>query len=125
MTKYPCTTCNKNVNNNHRAIQCDICDKWIHLKCNFLNSKDYEDLKNSEEPFFCIQCIELNIPFSKLSNKEFVISVINGVDGFQENETNIDFLLPSQMATVLELNSFINEKYNSLSNDEDDDDTPQ
>ena len=120
MSKFPCSSCKNNVNQNHRAIQCDICDRWIHLKCNFLNTKDYENLKNSEESFYCIKCIESNLAFSKLSNKEFVISVINGINGFN-NDTDIDFLSPSQMDTVFELNNFINKKVNSLSDDNQDD----
>ena len=122
MSKFPCSVCEKNVNTSHRAIQCDICDRWIHIKCNLLNSKDYENLKHSDEPFYCIKCIETNIAFSKLSNKEFVLSVINGVNGFS-NETDIDFLSPTQMGTILNLNNFINTKMNSLSDvDEGDDD---
>ena len=122
MTKFPCSSCEKNVNKNHRAIQCDLCDKWIHLKCNFLDSKDYDNLKNSNDFFFCIKCYETIFPFSKLSNKEFIISVINGVSGFNKNndEINIDFMPPSQMNTILELNNFINQKFNSLSDDKED-----
>ena len=125
MSKFPCSSCKNNVNQNHRAIQWDICDRWIHLKCNFLNTKDYENLKNSEESFYCIKCIESKLAFSKLSNKEFVISVINGINGFN-NDTDIDFLSPSQMDTVFELNNFINKTVNSLSDDDEDDtdDTP-
>ena len=120
MTKFPCSSCEKNVNKNHRAIQCDICDRWIHIKCNFLNSKDYECLKNSEESFICIKCIECNIPFSKLSYKEFVISIINGVNGFQE-ETNIDFIPPSHYG---HLNDFINQKLSTPSDEDVDDGIP-
>ena len=124
MTKFPFSSCEKNVNKNHRAIQCDICDKWIHLKCNFLNSKDY-NLKKSDDPFFCIKCFETILPFSKLSNREFIIYIINGVTGFNNDEINIDFMPSLQMDTILELNNFINQKFNSLShdNDNEEDDT--
>jgi hypothetical protein len=101
-----------------------ICDKWVHLKCNLLDSKDYDDLKKSDDPFFCIKCIESNIPFSKLLNNDFVISIINGINGFNSNDTDIEFLLPSQMNTITELNNFINTKINSFANDiESDEDT--
>ena len=99
MTQFPSYSCEKNVNKNHQAIQCDICDKWIHLKCYFFNSKDYDNLKKSDDPFFCIKCYETILPFSKLSNREFIIYIINGVTGFNNDEINIDFLPSSQMAT--------------------------
>ena len=29
---YPCEICNKNVNWNAKAIQCDGCDVWFHAR---------------------------------------------------------------------------------------------
>ena len=125
MPKFPCRSCNKNVNENHKEIQCDICDIWIHIKCNFLNKNDYEYLQNSpNSPFYCIKCIEENLPFSKLLNKEFCISIINGVDNYNEN-MNIDFLLPSQNTTIDKLNTYIQQKFQLMTSEtDDDDDTP-
>ena len=34
---FHCKICNININNKDRAIQCDICQFWIHMKCNKLN----------------------------------------------------------------------------------------
>ena len=42
MQKYQCSVCSKNVNNNHRAICCDICD----VCCNLFDVKDYNKMKN-------------------------------------------------------------------------------
>ena len=39
-TKFPCGVCSKPVANNHNALCCDSCDKWVHIKCNFLNKKN-------------------------------------------------------------------------------------
>ena len=30
--KYPCTVCKFSVLNNHKAILCDICQNWTHLR---------------------------------------------------------------------------------------------
>ena len=118
MTKFPCSSCEKNVNTNHRSIQCDICDHWIHLKCNFLNSKDYDNLKISD-PVFCIKCFETIIPLPKLYNKEFKIYVINGVNNYNKDKTNIYFLPPSEANSIFELNNLINQKFSPLSDDKD------
>ena len=42
----PCGKCNRPVAKNHKAIQCDICDKWIHIKCNSLKNSDYVHYQN-------------------------------------------------------------------------------
>ena len=31
---YPCKICNVNVNNKDSAARCDICQSWVHAKCN-------------------------------------------------------------------------------------------
>ena len=38
-TKFWCGICSKSVANNHNALCCDNCDKWVHIKCNFLDKK--------------------------------------------------------------------------------------
>ena len=50
-----------------------------------------------------------------------MFSVINGIIGVND-ETNIDFLSPNQMSTILNLNNFINTKMNSLSDDDEEGD---
>ena len=65
--KFPCKICKKSVNSNHRSIQCDLCDNWIHLKCNNLNDIDYNVLKNSNEPWYCISCTTVNTTLWKFN----------------------------------------------------------
>ena len=85
MPNYPCSVCSKNVNSNHRAICCDICDRWVHVRCNLLGEKDYNQMKNDplkDEPtkmFYCISCIEDNMPFTKLSDPDYYAIVKKGV----------------------------------------------
>jgi hypothetical protein len=35
--KYPCTNCKKGKRSNQRAIQCDFCDEWTHMRCIMYN----------------------------------------------------------------------------------------
>ena len=39
-TRFPCSVCCKAVANNHNVLCCYSCDKWVHIKCNFLNKKN-------------------------------------------------------------------------------------
>jgi hypothetical protein len=77
------------------------------MKCNLLNQNDYKLLQNSQDSFYCIRCIEENIPFSKLSDNEFKIS--RGISSFiNENETNIQFFSDDQQKYLQNINKVIN-----------------
>lgn len=54
--KFPCGTCEKGVRRNQRAIQCDDCNLWFHLKCIDLLLTEYELLGNSTDSWFCKKC---------------------------------------------------------------------
>ena len=41
---YPCGICQKNVNNNQKAITCSSCNLWIHIKCNGTTSEEYNEM---------------------------------------------------------------------------------
>ncbi|XP_057296223.1 uncharacterized protein LOC130625172 [Hydractinia symbiolongicarpus] len=36
MPQYPCGICGNYVSSNHKVVQCDYCNKWIHIRCNGL-----------------------------------------------------------------------------------------
>ena len=81
MIEFPCGVCAKAVGINHHAIKCDICQKWIHIKCNKYGKKDYKFHQNNpNETFFCIKCTADNIPFSTLNDNQFEIAVKKGVN---------------------------------------------
>ena len=55
--KYLCCICYKEVRDNHRAILCDTCDTWSHLKCTDVSVKlynHYTHLKNFK--WNCVKC---------------------------------------------------------------------
>ena len=58
-----CTFCEKIVKTCDKAICCDLCSKWIHIKCNNLNDLDYEDLKSNDETWYCKTYIHEILPF--------------------------------------------------------------
>ena len=39
------------------AAQCDICQFWIHIKCNKLNHIDYKYLQGYNNPWHCISAV--------------------------------------------------------------------
>ena len=75
--KFPCKICENNVTNSDQAIQCDLCDSWVHIKCNDLNYIDYKLLQNSNDPWFCISCCTEIFLFCTVKKKLLsLISVI-------------------------------------------------
>ena len=67
--------CEKSVSDKDDVIQCDICQAWIHLKCNKLNYINYNYLKGSSDPWFCLCCCSTIFPFRLLSKKSFYLGI--------------------------------------------------
>ena len=57
-TKDPCTACSCNVNKNHKALQCDSCQFWSHIRCVGISKCVYEDLQGRAGSVLsvCFQC---------------------------------------------------------------------
>jgi len=120
MIQFPCGVCSKPVADTHRAIACDICQKWIHIKCNNFDKNDYKFFQNnSEECFICKNCISDNVAFSNLNNNEFSISVKKGI--INSNDTSLDFNISNYQQQLIDrLNTAINNNAFDLdSGDED------
>ena len=70
-TQFPCGICLKPVAKNHKAVKCDYCDLWIHIKCNKINTQTYNLLLNDNSAWYCLVCSKKFIPFSTLNENEF------------------------------------------------------
>ena len=76
--KFPCRICAKNVHDKNKAVQCDLCELWIYIKCNKLNYLDYRYPQNCDESWYCIDCWSTIFPFNSLpSNKNFLACCTN------------------------------------------------
>ena len=77
--KFPCKICAKNVSEKFKAVHCDLCEIWVHIKCNNLNYLDYRYLqKKSNESWYCIECCSTIFHFNSLSsNKNFLVCCAN------------------------------------------------
>ena len=51
-----CQACNKGCRKNQRAIQCDDCDNWYHVKCINMAEPEFLHLTNPETAWICISC---------------------------------------------------------------------
>ena len=70
--KFPCKICAKNVQDKDKAVQCDLCELWIHIKCNNLDYLYYRHLQKADESWYCIECCSTIFPFNSLtSNRNY------------------------------------------------------
>lgn len=61
--RFPCGICQKPVATNHRSIQCDECNFWVHIKCGSITSKTYENFMNKNNlSWECPSCSSNNLP---------------------------------------------------------------
>ena len=112
--RNPCSTCHKNVNQNHRALYCNSCGLYVHIKCNCLNVNDYLHFKKEGEdiPFFCISCISDNIPFSNLTKSELLY--VNKAINLPINDSAEAFFAqksPEMESHISNINSFLNKSF--------------
>ena len=71
--KFPCKTCAKNVHDKDEAVQYDLCEHWIHTKCNNLNYLDYRYIQNCIESWYCKEFCSKIFSFNSLScDKNFL-----------------------------------------------------
>ena len=58
---YRCEKCAKVIGKKQESIFYDCCNKWLHKKCSLLATNVFERLSESNEPWFCWDCLKNNI----------------------------------------------------------------
>ena len=123
MPRFPCGVCSNNVNENHHALCCDICDQWVHIRCNLLCDKAYNKLLNNPESdhskndFYCITCINNILPFTKLSDSDYYSIVQRGVVLSDEVISNDELKFSKFNEFTSNLNSYL-ASYSEKNDDE-------
>ena len=100
VVQFPCLKCNRAVAKNHGAVQCDICDKWVHIACNNLNTYTYKKLQKDKSSWHSICCLQKELPYCSIDrdvlnsfihgnrivspNPKFISSVIKQSEYFEE-----------------------------------------
>ena len=111
--KFPCRICTKNVHDKHKAVQCGLCELWIHIKCNNLNYLDYRYLQNCDESWYCVECCSTIFPFNSLSSKTFLACCTNTDSNIQWKDLENDHASSLSLKTSSNLELLINQFSNS------------
>ena len=48
LLQFPCLICEKAVAKNHKAVCCDVCNKWVHVASKNINTYTYRKLQKSD-----------------------------------------------------------------------------
>ena len=78
-----CSVCKKQVLVNHRAIECDICCYWCHIRCGEVLPREYRQLQATRDfHWTCPSCISIlkSMPFADVSNLESSFSSCSSHD---------------------------------------------
>jgi len=68
--KKPCSFCHRAVLSNHRAVLCEACYNWCHIKCTGISPNYYTELANSEDPWLCKDCVNFHFSDSFFDHED-------------------------------------------------------
>ena len=66
--QFPCLICEKAIVKNHKAVCCDVSNKWVHTGCNNINTYAYRKQQKSDPPWYCKEFLKKLMPFSNVTN---------------------------------------------------------
>ena len=67
--RYPCTVCSRSVHSNHKALQCDNCQMWSHIKCVSISNDYYAVLQQTTDfSWQCPSCLFAALPSLDISS---------------------------------------------------------
>ena len=99
--------CAKNTHDKDKAVKCDLCKLWIHIKCNNLNYLDYRYVQNCDESWYRRECCSTIFPFNFLSSNKNFLACCTSTDSdiiqWKDVENNHDRSLSLKPFSNLEL----------------------
>ena len=106
--KFPCKICARNVYDKDKAVQCDLCELWIHIKWNNLNYVDCRYLQKCEKPWYCRECCSTIFPFNSLSSSRNVLACCTDSNIIQERDLKNDYDSSLSLKFSLNLELLVN-----------------
>ena len=92
----PCTVCSKGVTGRSKSLDCDICERWKHIRCTYdISIKEYDSLVESgkSKSFIWNKCIFQNaLPIIEEAADENINADIT-IDEECDNESSPSFMI--------------------------------
>ena len=100
-TKQYCNTCVRTVRGNQKALICDSCLSWVHLKCTPLSIYDYQQLKSDSSKWYCPNGLSQIFSFNHIIDDfEFASCLFNQSSS---NGINADIVKNEQLKLINKL----------------------
>ena len=114
MAHYTCGVCEMSIDDSKQsAIFCDLCESWVHTKCNELDILDFQHIKACIEPWFCFKCVSRVFPFAALNNQNFSSFVIKNKNSNANTGSSINLKAPRNLSLLLnQFNDFPSDSFN-------------
>ena len=104
-----CSICQKKVRENAKAVLCDICEKWVHIGCNYVSKQSYEFFEKSDdsETFYCSSCLNVVIPFGNESDQTFSQTNVIGLNNESDLENLSVFINKNEQKLINQISNLI------------------
>ena len=76
MVQFPCVLCSKCVKTKQKALLCTSCQKWVHISCSGISTKQYNDTSEQFLDWECAKCILRHLPNYIVNNSESEVNKI-------------------------------------------------
>ena len=98
---FTCKIFYTNIKDTDNAAQYNICQFWIHMKCNNQNHIDHKNLQGSNYPWFCISCCNEIFSFETLANKKILSMMVNSsATAIASNSFTSYILQPTRITNI-------------------------
>ena len=91
--KEICKACNKFIHKRQKAISCDGCERWTHLKCSDMLASTYKENDNKDFPWVCNTCRKAETEIKEIIDLDRLKPEQLPVSNSDFNKTANEFLI--------------------------------
>ena len=84
-----CPKCQKALNYSSKAIYCDVCNNWLHLKYSNVSNIQFADLASSSAPYYCHARISNVLPINAVINTNDVKADYLGLAEMKDEDIEV------------------------------------
>ena len=80
-----CSICYKPCTKEQKALECDLCDSWVHISCEGISTKSYLALGEIKNVWFCNACSNKFRENKSIKKEEKFVQTDSVADQFDMN----------------------------------------